>query len=132
MYTELAGRKGKFFGAEITPSIKELAFVPRSIPPIAPDAIGTLAAISRHSPVSIAEVKNDGESFRLKSDDLQDGQLFSMLRKNWPPISGRNTLNYALIHSIGGPESGIWLHRRSPWKKKSEYLHGCHHTISSS
>lgn len=124
MYKELLGKKA--FGFPIAASIQELNFRSTPVSAIAPGAVETLAAINRHIPVSIEEADSGGEWFRLESYDFEDDRLFSMLRNSWPLLSGRNLLGFALIHCMGGPDSGVWLHHLNSWEKKSEYLHGCH------
>jgi hypothetical protein len=116
----------KFYAGPLTPSIHELTFLSASIPAIPPEAVAALAAINRHTPISIAEVDFGGEWFRLESADLHHQELFNRLRSNWTPLCGRNGLSFALIYCAGGPDCGVWLHHLATWEKKAEYLHGCH------
>jgi hypothetical protein len=132
MYLE--SLRKKFWEGTITPAVQELAFAPGSVPAVPavnPAAVETLAAITRHTPVVIAETGSDeeGEWFRLESAGLWNEQLFSRLRSNWGAISGRNMLNFSLVHCSAGPDHGVWLHQRKPWNKPA-YLHGCHQTLS--
>jgi hypothetical protein len=114
----------KFYDGPATASIGELTFAQIVKPAIAPDTVGVLASINRHTPVTIAEADAAGQRFRLTSRDFADLPLFNALRKDWPIIVGWRILGFALIYRMGGANRGIWLEQLTPGTSAS--LHGCH------
>jgi hypothetical protein len=93
-----------------------LASIPAAVKPLAPAAVKMLTAIIRHTPVEIEEAyrEDDGDWYRLESDDLRDDQIFSRLRDNWMGIAGRSKGEFAVLQCLAGDDRGVWLfHRKS-------------------
>ena len=111
----------------------ELASVPPSVRPLAPAVTEILSAAIRHTPVNIADAsrEDDGDWFRLKSDELPDHQVFKRLRNNWKAIARGNQSSFALIYCGTGADRGIWLYHRKTVMKAS-YPPGCHQVSSLS
>lgn len=108
MYIEAYGKK---VFEPLTTSRADLDFTSSAGPSPAPDALEALGAINWYTPVTIEDVDHQGTSFYLESSDLEDSQLFSLLRTHWADIIGRHTLKFALIYYLAGPDAGIWLER---------------------
>jgi hypothetical protein len=105
--------------------------VPYSMRPLPPAAVEVLSSITRHTPVKIVEAERDedGDWFRLESEDLLDQDVFHRLSNNWEAISGPNGIQFSLIHCEMGPDGGLWLHYRKVGTVP-QYFHGCQQIIS--
>jgi hypothetical protein len=90
------------------------------------------SAAFTHSPLTIAQLRNiaqffvqqdpsDGDWYRVRSTALPDKYLFAMLEAVWPVIVGHEPHKFALIHCLGGPSAGVWLHLLP----NADYQSGC-------
>src|SRR5689334_7481204 len=99
MYYELFTKK--IWEGPISSPHLNLTAAPNSMLPLAPDVANVLSAVTLYTPVEIAEVERDedGDWFRLESDDLWDHEVFDLLRGNWAEIGGRSP-DFALLHFL--------------------------------
>src|SRR5690242_5686209 len=98
MYRALVVKK--LWGGPLPLANTVLTAIPTSVRPMARATGEILSAIIRHTPVAIAEADrdNEGDWFRLESEDLWDHEVFNRLSNNWRAIAGRNATNFSLIH----------------------------------
>jgi hypothetical protein len=88
-----------------------------------------LAKINQTTPVEIEETNpghvkkhhGDAEWFLLESADLEDYDLYDLLRRNWHGIVGLGGKDFALIYCRHDPDSGVWLH----YSPKPYFVPGC-------
>ncbi len=122
--------KKKIWEGPIPSLALDLTSVPASMRPLAPAVAAMLSAIVRHTPVDIEEADrdNDGDWFRLESEDLWDDEIFNRLRDNWDAIGG-TAPGFALIHFLTGPDAGVWLYHAKLGQLPA-YSRGCHRLVS--